>query len=60
MTTDTSERGLERRIVALLTGTPAGEADPGKSAERPAAYSAGWLSGYQADYDRTSAWTRPN
>ena len=60
MTTDTSERGLERRIVALRTDAPIGEADPGTSAERPATYSAGWLSGDPADYDRTSAWTRPN
>ena len=52
--TDTTERGLERRIVALLTDAPTGEADPGKSAERPATYSAGWLSGDPADYDRAN------
>ena len=42
MTTDTSERGLERLICTALTGSPC---DAGGSAdavhERPAAYGAG-------------------
>ena len=54
MTTDTSERGLERLICTALTGSPC---DPGAVAagsvrERPAAYAAGWIGGDPADYDR--------
>ncbi|HHH46809.1 MAG TPA: type I restriction endonuclease subunit R [Thiotrichales bacterium] len=55
MTTDTSERGLERLICTALTGSAC---DPGKvpSAdavrERPAAYGAGWICGNPQDYDR--------
>jgi type I restriction enzyme, R subunit len=54
MTTDTSERGLERLICTSLTGSAC---DPGTSAadavhERPAAYGAGWLCGAPEDYDR--------
>ena len=55
-TTDTTERGLETRIVGLLTSAPddpsdTAEADP-TTRERPAAYSAGWIAGDPADYDR--------
>ena len=51
MTTDTTERGLEERVCAMLTH----RADPPDAAdvrERPAAYEAGWLNGGPADYDR--------
>ena len=54
MTTDTSERGLERLICTVLTGSPC---DPGGGAaaevrERPAVYGAGWVCGTPEDYDR--------
>ncbi len=53
MTTDTSERGLERLICTALTGAPC---DPGVPAnrvqERPASYAAGWICGAAKDYDR--------
>src|SRR5665811_2124563 len=57
MTTDTSERGLERLICTALTGSPcdpdgadAGAADAVH--EQPAAYGAGWICGNPKDYDR--------
>src|SRR2546425_2391659 len=54
MTTDTSERGLERLICTALTGSPC---DPGAVVantvqERPAPQSAGWIGGTPEDYDR--------
>jgi len=54
MTTDTSERGLERLICTALTGAPC---DPGSVPddvvrERPAIYGAGWVCGAPEDYDR--------
>jgi type I restriction enzyme R subunit len=54
MTTDTSERGLERLICTALTGSPC---DPGTGpaetvGERPATYGAGWICGAPDDYDR--------
>ena len=53
MTTDTSERGLERLICTALTGAPC---DPGVPAnrvqERPATYAAGWVCGAADDYER--------
>ncbi len=54
MTTDTSERGLERLICTALTGAAC---DPGTFKanavhERPAAYGAGWICGAPEDYDR--------
>ena len=53
MTTDTSERGLERLICTALTGAPC---DAGATAdevhERPAVYGAGWICGDPAHYDR--------
>ncbi len=54
MTTDTSERGLERLICAAMTGSPC---DPGGGladavGERPATYGAGWICGAPTDYDR--------
>ncbi len=54
MTTDTSERGLERLICTALTGAPcdSGAAEPDAVRERPAAYGAGWICGDPSDYDR--------
>ena len=54
MTTDTSERGLERLICIALTGEPC---DPGTVPrhvveERPAVHGAGWVGGEPGDYDR--------
>jgi len=54
MTTDTSERGLERLICTALTGAAC---DPGvvradAVGERPAVYGAGWICGAPEDYDR--------
>ncbi len=52
MTTDISERGLERLICTALTGHPCELPQPGKTHERPAIYSAGWICGDSNDYDR--------
>jgi type I restriction enzyme R subunit len=54
VTTDTSERGLERLICTALTGSPCDPvAGPAESVrERPAIYSVGWISGVPGDYDR--------
>ncbi|MGE0824201.1 MAG: type I restriction endonuclease subunit R [Candidatus Binatia bacterium] len=52
MTTDTSERGLERLICTALTGHPCDPPQPGEVRERPAAYSVGWIGGDSNDYDR--------
>ncbi|MBI4880995.1 MAG: type I restriction endonuclease subunit R [Planctomycetes bacterium] len=57
MTTDTSERGLERLICTALTGSPcdpggSGAGAAGEVTERPAVYGAGWTCGAPADYDR--------
>ncbi len=54
MTSDTSERGLERLICTAMTGHPC---DPGggaadRVAERPAVYGTGWIGGDPNDYDR--------
>ncbi|MFV2074306.1 MAG: hypothetical protein ACC742_16895, partial [Thermoanaerobaculales bacterium] len=54
MTTDTTERGLERLICTALTGHAC---DPGaaitdEARERPAVYGAGWIGGDPNDYDR--------
>ncbi len=51
MTTDTSERGLERLICVALTGWAC---DPGADGahDRLAAYGAGWIGGHADDYDR--------
>jgi len=51
MTTDTSERGLERLICAALTGDP-GDGAAEAVRERPAAYGVGWICGAPGDYDR--------
>src|SRR5262249_51579348 len=54
MTTDTSERGLERLICTALTGAPC---DPGTRPvdwvkERPSTYGVGWIGGVRVDSDR--------
>ncbi len=52
MTTDTSEKGLERLICAALTGAPCDPAQGGVVRERPAGYGVGWISGDPPNYDR--------
>ena len=52
MTTDTSERGLERLICTALTGHPCDPVQPGALRERPPTYAAGWIGGHTQDYDR--------
>ena len=53
MTTDTSERGLERLICSALTGHPCDPSVAGTVAEPPAAYGdVGWSCGNPRDYDR--------
>ena len=52
MTTDTSERGLERLICTALTGSAcdAGQQDP--LVESPSSDGLGWICGDPQDYDR--------
>jgi type I restriction enzyme R subunit len=52
VTTDTSERGLERLICTALTGHPCDPLLPGEVRERPATYGAGWIGGATEAYDR--------
>ena len=53
MTTDTSERGLERLICKALAGHPCEPPAAGTVAEPPADYGgAGWSGGNPHDYDR--------
>jgi type I restriction enzyme R subunit len=54
MTTDTSERGLERLICTALTGSPCDPdtAPVGTVAESVATYGVGWRCGRPEDYDR--------
>jgi type I restriction enzyme R subunit len=54
MTTDTSERGLERLICMWLTGDSCeqGGDKPKGFRERPAGYGAGWICADPGDYDR--------
>jgi type I restriction enzyme R subunit len=52
VTTDTSERGLERLICTALTGAPCDCGEVTAAAERPAAYGAGWICGDPNHYDR--------
>ena len=52
MTTDTSEKGLERLICEALTGAPCDPPQNDVIAERPSSYGAGWISGDPQDYDR--------
>ena len=50
--TDTTEGGLEARIVRLLADGRGDALNAGEISERPAAYSTGWIAGEPADYDR--------
>ena len=52
MTTDVSEKGLELRICAVLTGGPCDEPTGEAVGERPASYGVGWIGGDPQDYDR--------
>ena len=53
MTTDTSERGLERLICTALAGHPCQPPLPNTAAEPPASYGGvGWRGGSYLDYDR--------
>ena len=53
MTTDTSERGLERLICKVLTGHPYDPSEEGRVAEASAGYGGvGWSCGDSHDYDR--------
>ncbi len=52
MTTDTSERGLERLICAALTGADCDPPQGGMVRERPSSYGAGWICGDPQDYNR--------
>jgi type I restriction enzyme R subunit len=53
MTTDTSERGLERLICTALTGAPCDPPQPGVAREPALAYGgSGWICADPADYDR--------
>ena len=55
MSTDTSERGLERRICAALTGSSCDAASTQQGPNGKAAVplgSEGWACGYPGDYDR--------
>lgn len=55
MTTDTSERGLERLICTALTGAPCDPGTPRADVvrETPVPYGgSGWICGNPADYDR--------
>ena len=53
MTTDTSERGLERLICRVLTGHPCDPPKAGRVAEASAGYGGvGWSCGDSHDYDR--------
>ena len=53
MTTDTSEKGLERLICEALTGADCGPSQGDVvTAERPSGYGASWTCGNPQDYDR--------
>ena len=54
MTTDTSERGLERLICTALTGSPCdpGTRGVGEVEQRPPTYGVGWIGGIPEGYDR--------
>jgi type I restriction enzyme R subunit len=54
MTTDASERGLERLICSAPTDSPCdpGAGPAGAVRERPATYGVGWIGGMTEDYDR--------
>ncbi|MDE2691453.1 MAG: type I restriction endonuclease subunit R [Acidobacteriota bacterium] len=54
MTTDTTERGLERLICTALAGHPCDPPKPGELPQptEPSAATAGWTAGDPGDYDR--------
>ena len=52
MTTDTSERGLERLICTAMTGHPCDPPQIGAVRGHPATYTTGWICGNPHDYDR--------
>ena len=54
MTTDITERGLERLICTALTGSPCDAASEARRTvgDRPAREGAGWICGDPVDYDR--------
>ena len=52
MTTDTSEKGLERLICEAMTGADCDPSQGGVGAERSADPGAGWICGDPQDYDR--------
>ena len=52
MTTDTTERGLERLICTALTGTACDPAQDDVVQEPRPGYGAGWVCGDPRDYDR--------
>ncbi len=52
MTTDTSEKGLERLICTALTGAACDPAPAGAVRERPSSHGTGWVCGDPHDYDR--------
>jgi len=52
MTTDTSERGLERLICTGLTGHACDPGTEKQFRERPTVYGAGWIGGDPQDYER--------
>jgi type I restriction enzyme R subunit len=54
VTTDTSERGLERLICTALTGSPCdpGTRTVGEVDQRPPIYGAGWVGGIPETYER--------
>ena len=59
MTTDTSEKGLERLICTALTGAACDPPQGDAIAERPSSYGAGWTCGDPQDYDREYCVTSP-
>ena len=52
MTSDTSEKGLERLICEALTGCDCDPSQGGVATERPTDPGAGWICGEPQDYDR--------
>ena len=52
MTTDTSEKGLERLICEAMTGAACDPSQGCVEAERPSGYGTGWICGDPQDYNR--------
>ena len=52
MTTDTSEKGLERLICTVLTGAACDPAQEGAVPEQPSGDGAGWICSHPHDYNR--------